>query len=119
MIPLKELKQDNWVLQKGQPIQIAFCSSVSANYFFSDFEPIPLTSEILEKCGFKKDEDHCNYWRIEQNDEWKSEFKIYGVVDETYHFKVDCGGYWYGILSLHHLQNLYSVLTGEELVINL
>ena len=74
--------------------------------------PIPLTPEILEKCGFEMmhltsvkrwfNKDHIFYLQLE-----KRKYFLYG-----YKF------YPNGITSLHQLQNLCYALTGEELIYN-
>ena len=71
------------------------------------FEPIPLTEEILLKCGFEYDGDG-----------------IYGVDNVYYDFYfsktgVVVRGLNNKIYHLHQLQNLYFALTGEELTIKL
>ena len=78
-----------------------------------DFEPIPLTEEILLKCGFKyyKEDNsyqldfgfYCIWGRLEK------EFTLYSNGDET---ETE-------IKYLHQLQNLYWCLTGQELEVNL
>jgi hypothetical protein len=70
-------------------------------------KPIPLTEEILLKCGFQK-----KYKSYEKND--------FTFIDGGY----DKFAYKLAILAktpkfLHQLQNLYFALTGEELQINL
>ena len=90
------------------------------------FEPIPLTPEILEKCGFVKsksdkddNEDHYVYGNQVANN-----FSLYFDTD---HWEIaqewnDSRVYfyfWNHINHLHQLQNLYFALTGEELKINL
>ena len=74
--------------------------------------PIPLTPEILEKCGFES-KGHSTYWHI--NPDLSYVFKISHVGN----------GKWFSINAtankpiqyLHELQNLYFALTGEELEI--
>jgi hypothetical protein len=76
--------------------------------------PIPLTPELLEKIGFKREDDT-----------WTS--KEYGVCNwllleqQENHYVLLVGEYHEGkpFQHLHQLQNLYFALTGEELVITL
>jgi hypothetical protein len=81
-------------------------------------QPIPLTPEILEKCGFVKQYDECVFdfgnSRIEQviwadsEPEWKFR-RILGN---------DLTSWRHGMIAinyLHQLQNLVFALTGEEL----
>ncbi len=76
------------------------------------FDPIPLTPEILEKCGFVKESDK---WFISSSNihltvfNLREAFSVY-INDKLIVYAVDC---------LHQLQNLYFALTGEELQINL
>jgi hypothetical protein len=78
----------------------------------SEFEPIPLTEEILLKCGFKKDgrylilklEEYCNLF--------------YDTTDKTICIGVEyeAGGTERKFEYVHQLQNLVFALTGEELL---
>lgn len=85
-------------------------------------EPIPLTKEILLKCGFERARGT------------EKEFAVLkcGLMNlnplltdkgNTYSIALECG--WTdrrlkkGIIYLHQLQNLYFALTGEELNITL
>lgn len=74
---------------------------------------IPLTEEVILKFGFIKAEN--TFIKIE-NDEWKSKFII---TYEDNIFKIPITGYWYGIYTIHQLQNIYFSLTQEELEIKL
>ena len=78
-----------------------------------DFEPIPLTEEILLKCGFKKKRgdkfvlprSFFNIWKIDN------------LTQNDYAFCYYC--LQVNLKYLHQLQNLYWCLTGQELEINL
>lgn len=79
----------------------------------NDFEPIPLTPEILEKCGFEKQDDgDGGYYRelLSENGILFVEGDKKGYTDVF----IDC---WEQIRVryLHQLQNLYYSLTGTEL----
>ena len=81
-------------------------------------EPIPLTEDVLLKCGFEKDSDYDDdgYW------EWyEKEFPVIGCIcqssDKSYLF--DTASDTLRIYYLHQLQNLVKILTGEELFIEL
>ena len=89
-------------------------------YYSSHFNPIPLTPEILEKCGFEKVENPKQYgWYISVGNRelcWchadyiSLEFKVGQLDDFCDTIKdIDCK-------HLHQLQNLYFALTGEELI---
>ena len=85
--------QWTWISGKG--------SFKSGNSILEDFEPIPLSPEILEKAGFEK--CSCGGWK-------QGELHLYkGFNYERKRI----------IKYLHQLQNLYFSLTGEELTINL
>ena len=74
------------------------------------YQPIPLTEEILLKCGFEK----CNLLFI--NDI----IPFVKIVKCGDYFDVIIGNVFYvKLYSLHQLQNLYFTLTGQELEINL
>lgn len=118
MIPKKELRIGSWVKLDGRPYEI----TGSDLYAFDDTahhrgrrvlysDPIPLTPEILEKCGFKNVGAH----------NWVN--GLFSLKGRMPHFNDG-----YHILSgkdvvvgsrtlfyLHQLQNLYFALTGEEI----
>lgn len=84
---------------------------------FHNLQPIPLTTEILEKCGFD--------WQERVNEdrddiEWLCIPKMDYVTYKDGKFYI---GYGFGTLDhikfLHQLQNLFFALTGEELEIKL
>ena len=87
-------------------------------------EPIPLTTEILEKCGFIQD-GNGNYWKDLITH--YLEIGIYG--DECYYpiyamlpemsIEDEQRVHLNLIRYVHQLQNLFFILQGEELTINL
>lgn len=118
MINANELRIGNYFFYKGEIINIGHIQknfhSVLINgvgvYGWGKFEPIPLTPEILEKCGFEKD---------------RSGFALPDKMSLS--FSIDKDGQYnacwedrslhlpYRIKYLHQLQNLYFAITGEEL----
>ena len=78
----------------------------------TSFLPIPLTPEILEKCGFE--------WSI-YHQAWHKQGFVFDLSERS------VGGFWIHksrihseiicpeIKHIHQLQNLYFSLTGEEL----
>jgi hypothetical protein len=114
-----ELRIGNWYQNhKGEYQQITprFFSSLAGGLSWEDqkaagyselsgyFHPIPLSPEILEKCGFKDEYGNGRYYF--------DGFEYYN------------GKLWFRtaeikIQYLHQLQNLYFALTGEELEVNL
>jgi len=79
--------------------------------------PIPLTPEILEKCGF---EPHYNVNSDQDEVEWLAHSKLDYVTYKDGKFDM---GYGFGSLDhiqyLHQLQNLFFSMTGEELEVKL
>lgn len=129
MIDVKELRIGNYVFPKNGSGAVSVIGEVFAiddyrvsvkgnhnQYDYHLLEPIPLTKELLLKCGF-----------------------VYNAVDESFDrlnlrvrilgnsccafigFEVGTGKVWYDanleIKSLHQLQNINFVLTGKELEI--
>ena len=84
-----------------------------------EYEPIPLTEEWLLKFGFKKYNDSKRYY-LEHQD------KRFDYSIRYLHRKYICFAYCGSagcklkpnIQYVHQLQNLYFVLTGDELEIN-
>lgn len=85
---------------------------IRREFYHHDISPIPLTTEILEKCGFEKREvveDGIIYGKTKYT-------LIYTIAtDGLHHFFLN--GYHNDVQidNLHQLQNLYFALTGEEL----
>ena len=107
-------------------LDVAFFSDGSIHEigeFLTDCDPIPLTEEILLKCGLFKHQYTNGILVTEWHDDehiGDSEFEISDESNESGNF------YYYSkrgcdteIKYLHQLQNLYFALTGEELEINL
>jgi len=91
---------------------------------FSDIEPIPLTEEILLKCGFEKIDDMVYY----------PDKKIRSLYINTlilrintcsnlfeFHFQHRVSSMYENVevKSLHQLQNLFHALTSKELEVEL
>lgn len=74
------------------------------------FEPIPLTEEILLKCGFKK---------ILNQYKKTTKTKPFIILFLDHKFQYDDLRYETNLECIHQLQNLYFSLTEEELEINL
>jgi len=91
--------------------------TVSGQYSCSQIEPIPLTPEILEKCGFRQQGKRNLYSDgklafMEDADGFT--FFIKDVSNVLYKSVANSKIYY-----LHQLQNLYFALTGDELKIEL
>lgn len=114
MIPSHELKINNWVnffWQNDMPLEfLRLCPDEFSVRVIDEeckrLSPIPLTPEILEGCGFEKE----NVWFCNRNIDIKMLDNIYEVYINEILTKVQ---------SLHQLQNLYFALTGEELTVKL
>jgi len=81
----------------------------------SELEPIPLTTEILEKCGFDWSIYHQAFHKLNLEFDLNESYPL-GFSLCTFRNKLLVAP---NIYFLHQLQNLYFALTGEELQINL
>ncbi len=112
MISENELRIGNWITYpNSNPFQITR-DNVLNNDFWDDveenIEPIPLTPDIVEKCGFEnknREYHHSNFYPT--------------CYFENELFFVEFGEYRISKKHLHQLQNLYFDLTGEELNVQL
>lgn len=91
------------------------------DYFYvGDIQPIPISPEILLKCGFTKHENSNEYWNFWiLSNGWH--------ISEALHTEPSAGVktglcYWSDeyieIKYLHQLQNLYFALTSQEMNIH-
>lgn len=110
-----ELRVGNWYSQFGNLHQVTW-DTIKALGDAPETQlwckPIPLSPEILEKCGLvSKDDDggwrhnNCETFELEEN---------YLSMD-GFAFVWDAAYAGINVTSLHQLQNLYYALTGEEL----
>ena len=96
---------------------------------YDDVHPIPLSEEVLLKCGFEKveveiDEYYdCSYEKQLNRDVFISYADDFSC---TLHWnkKESINGFgvipnWHSIDTVHGLQNLFYILTGEELEVSL
>ncbi len=113
MINVNELRIGNFV-SNGNPVTVE-------HYFlqdsFADFDPIPITPEILEKCGFENfafeyiHESGVSLENMRGNDgPGQPDYFYLSFVFKNASVEIK---------HLHQLQNLYFALTGEELKVNL
>lgn len=126
MIDLRELRLNNWVysLEIDDFVQIASIDSefvslkdhVTWNYVYADMiDPIPLTEEILLKCGFETSQWDCH-------STFRKDICSDGcIVISLEHKYVEIGDLTLDIeiKYLHQLQNLYFAISGKELKIEL
>jgi hypothetical protein len=86
-------------------------------YSYDYLYPIPLTVELMAKCGFSWDAKNNNYYIQVGNTfylEYDTDFDC-SVVPETW--RGSSLRLWGDNRCLHQLQNLYFALTGEDLTI--
>lgn len=118
MIKANELRIGNWLLGcNNYYFQVDTDTFVALEHKSSNYNsdcpaPIPLTPEILEKCGFVRKENTGSgiTWDY-------GKFRlIQGYLPEFY---LDAPHYGKAYTTLHQLQNLYFALTQTELQITL
>ena len=126
MIQANELRIGNWVnyidINGLNPAQIQIEDFINLKEDGEKdfaFFPIPLTPEILEKCGLKRhsyEMSGCEVWYL-QDTSWRvarsyrdeNEYKLWHerISPPTWNLKT--------LKYLHELQNIIFALTGEEL----
>lgn len=132
MIDVKELRVGNYVLDRvGKIIRIDFFEYLRDGYdckfgqlnYFNDIEmhalteysnyanPIPLTEDILLKCGFIQSSNIFTYKSFV--------LEIYDETQKAIWWRDRYLGICQRLGGLHQLQNLYFSLTGQELQVNL
>ncbi|MBC8395652.1 MAG: hypothetical protein H8E16_00970 [Flavobacteriales bacterium] len=79
----------------------------------NNYEPIPLDTEWLIKLGFKQENDGLFYRKPYNQKPIYSRGEYFGF-NSLGAGSVNCNEFKY----VHQLQNLYYVLTGEELTLN-
>jgi hypothetical protein len=117
MIEAKDLRIGNWINwitpdPKPTYEQVNQIDEDSINECFpEEYEGIPLTQEVLQKCRFTKDTfSWFGGWLSPMvNDE------SIRVLEKDGDWQWNNNGRPIQITSLHQLQNLYFVLTGTEL----
>lgn len=122
MIKANELRIGNFILEGGKFYEIRHSDFEVAdlNYnsetqsFYITGDPIPLTPEILEQCGFEQSAN--------ANDDSLVFSNNFFVID-LYSSEMCLENAWAEALCieikyLHQLQNLYFALTGKELTVN-
>lgn len=117
MIKASELRIGNWIVFDGTQLKATSNIIHSLDEEWFSAEPIPLTPEILEKCGFdcgfsgyKKDGFAFTIWHNGKEGQDKDSFIIQDNVTQCELTTIKY---------LHQLQNLIFALTGTELEISL
>ena len=112
MIKPNELRIGNYFFDEdGNEKQIGYSDLVSLELTVLHFNPIPLTPEILERCGFEKGNDNLSLKVFEG-------YVSILLILNTFPLVLEIDGSrmpLHRVKYLHQLQNLYFSLTGEEL----
>ena len=113
MIQVNELRIGSWVKHNGETIQVKpYHFEVFMNSESKPANAIPLTEEILLKCGYVKNGGW--YDSVELKLDIFKDYKFFYIEDVEDHTEIRKP-----IKHLHQLQNLYFALTGTELKIEL
>jgi len=103
----KELRIGNYILLEKK--HVIKCDLIDIELSLIDREPIPLTEEILLKCGFEKNNIHKDPRMYEYCIDYMPYIR---TIDNSKTFEISF--YTTRIEYLHQLQNLYFALTGKE-----
>lgn len=115
MIPLEQLRRGNWVdspAGRGQVTVIGddYARVNGMDDWDHDLQPIPLSPEVLAKCGFET--DNITTWHPKMEWIWLAPCGIEGYDAFTHGLS---SGPTFQVKYLHQLQNLFFALTGQEL----
>ena len=125
MIAANELRMGNWVMYDNRLFQIEAISRslpcLNTDEFgigvvdWNNINPIPLTPEILEKCGLKNGNSELDRNVFYSTNKHLAQFSV--NISGSFGIYV---GVFIALRSvhleyLHQLQNLYFALTNEEL----
>lgn len=124
MIHANELRIGNWLIIEDGGFKQMRLIDIGWLIDFPDlFIPIPLTPEILEKCGFEKAIDGMRISMPISDNLGCDNYHLYRAYDSNEFFiagdKENSGFGRFIIQYLHQLQNLYFAITGEEIKIEL
>lgn len=132
MVEAKDLRIGNWFYDgmvdkygKLKPALVRRLDDEAPEDTFA--EGIPLTTDILEKCGFVWETEKKTHLELILPDDGLHEKRIgfYYKDGNCEEFQMYSDDYFDGMVcikppaSLHQLQNLYYWLTGKELEVNL
>lgn len=122
MINANELRIGNQVLESHDQMHTVTASSILAQYQHDiakvqDYKPIPLTEEILMKCGFIQQPSPFSGVFVNNSISLVGDYNDrYRVVGYKLVFHTNAGTTEAKVKHLHQLQNLYFALTSKELV---
>ena len=110
------VEKDYWVKNKIDIQDLELCLK-EKEYFNKLYRPIPLTPEILEKCGFERLTTKSENGYKASVYSYRGKFSLTVLFDDG---KLSVS-FWQGNEKqyLHQLLNLIFSLTGEELTVNL
>lgn len=125
MIQANELRIGNWISYNNNHVQVfelPYLIDIDEgkeaylvnSVWLNEHKPIPLTPEILEKCGFEKYTENTGAPINDDIEYWHNQFDVFfdvhgALILKDFHFNINRPKY------LHQLQNLYFALTGTEL----
>lgn len=129
MVNANELRVGNWVGRTAGEMKVIGITDSGALFEDTDcvdfkyLEPIPITTEILEGCGFVEDKEYLLLHHPVLKCRWVTQKLFNNLKIETPFLRFDstcrppfgCTDIYY----LHQLQNLYFSLTGNELEVKL
>lgn len=133
MVDVKDLMIGNWVYDGDRTQFPMFVETIGNDYVYLNFngnegdvwestpaelQGIPLTNELMEKLQFSNSN---GLWRKRCKGRWVSvkietEFVFIEAFDEKL---LDSRGWCHGIKYLHQLQNMFKVISKQELKIEL
>jgi len=108
----QEIRIGNLVFRNGGMFTCNRHSIPDCHFYPEYYKAIPLTEEWLLKFGFVADSFDSNRWNYKSR---KSQFHIC-LSKEQYVFR-GVGMSVVIVSTVHHLQNIIYVLTGEELIL--
>lgn len=126
MIQANELRIGNKVLFEGMLLTVkgikedeATFVEASAAVEYPDIDPIPLSPDILEACGFEIPHHSRAHRLTIAYEDSNSPCTLQDSGSGIQICRSDIGAICAPVFSLHQLQNLLFALTGTELSINL
>lgn len=116
-IDVKELRVGSWVMHEYFDFDMAVSHrmQININHFknddWRDIQPIPITEEVLLKCGFEK------FHKFDMSDgNWRIKTKTHDFIVTYLHKHYIATIYFQvPVPYLHTLQNLFYAISGEEL----
>lgn len=128
-LKLEDLRIGNVIKEDGEVVQITkeYFGYLFAYFDASGriFEPVELSPEILGACGFEKRLINNTFWEYYKEctpPKYKNEYRL---IYWDWEKRLKWTPVWDGTIHnfpctyLHELQNLYRVICGQELEVNL